>query len=205
MKLLKCRDLKSGDIMLQFNSGAIAAKIIQLAERLVGQANHSVVHAGILSDQDTIVEALTNGITKCTLRRSDHLHLSYWVWRATAMNIGTGAGTCAEMMCDIHKAQKTIAYNTFGLTGALSTGNSKPLSALTMDEILDKILHGKGHPFFCSQFVIYTYQFVAAQNGLTPSQAFNVNDAKVSPARLTALLQQSPMFQHVGLLQGGDR
>ena len=28
---------------------------------------------------------------------------------------------------------------------------------------LDRILAGKGHPFFCSQFVVYVYQFVAEQ------------------------------------------
>jgi len=71
--------------------------------------------------------------------------------------------------------------------------------------LLDRILAGKGHPFFCSQFVVYVYQFVAEQNGMRGAQWFNLNDAKVSPSVLASKLQGSPFFTEVGYMMPNAR
>ncbi|MGH9859635.1 MAG: hypothetical protein ACRD5F_06390 [Candidatus Acidiferrales bacterium] len=74
-----------------------------------------------------------------------------------------------------------------------------------MDELLDRILAGKDHPFFCSQFVVYVYQFVAEQCGLPGASLFNMADAKVAPSRLYTHLKGHAMFREAGYLLPKER
>jgi len=77
-----------------------------------------------------------------------------------------------------------------------------------MDNLLTRILEGKKQKFFCSQFVVYVYQFVGEreQLGIPASQVFNTNDAKVSTSELPALLGAKPaLFSEIGWLFANER
>jgi hypothetical protein len=204
MKQLKCQDLRGGDVMLKVNDGSIFARIITLAERTVGQTNPLIMHAGIMFDRTYIVEALNDGISGSDLRVQNR-GFGYMVYRPSAGNLADGAATCAKMMFDINQTSKTLKYNIPGLPGAVLGGKGKSKDASAMDNLLDDILKGKGHRFFCSQFVVYVYQFVAAQSGFSASQMFNVNDARVSPSTLASLLQRNPWFQEAGYVMPNER
>jgi len=200
VKQLRCGDLNSGDIMLKAQDGTAFAKMITFAERLAGQLNPLLVHAGIMFDTTYIIEARKDGITANDLRIQDKKG-GYIVYRATTDSLAKGAGTCAKMMFDIHQRHGTAGYNFLGLPGAvLPIGPGKPMTANSMDQLLDGILTGKGHRFFCSQFLVYVYQFVGEQNGVAASQMFNVSDARVSPSTLASLLQSNHRFKEAGYM-----
>jgi hypothetical protein len=109
------------------------------------------------------------------------------------------------MMFDIQKRNRNLKYDLVGAIGSLLGGQGKAKTAADMDGLLDRILAGKGHPFFCSQFVVYVYQFVAEQNGIAARSVFSVNDAKVSPSELASKLHGSAFFAEVGYLMPGQR
>jgi ATP phosphoribosyltransferase len=68
-----------------------------------------------------------------------------------------------------------------------------------------RILAGKGHPFFCSQFVVYVYQFVAEQNRVSARDVFNLSDVKVSPSELASKLQRNRFFNEAGYMMPNER
>jgi hypothetical protein len=74
-----------------------------------------------------------------------------------------------------------------------------------MDSLLDRILAGKAHPFFCSQFVVYVYQFVAEQNGVAAGKLFNLSDAKVPPTTLAGMLAGHSLFHEIGYVMPNAR
>ncbi len=190
--------------MLKVNSGALLARIISFAQSLVGQANSQIVHAGLMFDHRFIIEAQGPGLISNDLMVGD-LPYGYLVFRATQESLAEGIGTCAKLMFDIQGQQRTLKYNFRGLPGAVFAPRGRPRSAAGMDQLLDDILSGRGHPFFCSQFVIFVIQFVAEQNGISASQIFDGNDARISPSRLASLLQANRWFEEVGYLLPYER
>jgi hypothetical protein len=114
--MLLCKDLRPGDLMLQYSSGTIAAKLISFGEWARGQANSGIIHAGIMFDNTCIVEALGGGILASDLRVQDRIY-SYLVYRPVNLNLALGAANCAKMMFDIHGAQGTLAYSVTGAVG----------------------------------------------------------------------------------------
>jgi hypothetical protein len=74
-----------------------------------------------------------------------------------------------------------------------------------MDALLTRILEGRQQRFFCSQFVVFVYQFVAEQSGIPAAALFNVNDAKVAPSELAAKLQHHRYFKEVGYMMPNQR
>ena len=204
MKQLKCSDLRGGDVMLKANDGSIFAKVITTAERAVGQMNPLIMHAGVMFDRSYIIEALGGGISGSDLRVQNRTY-GYMVYRPKTGSLADGAATCAKMMFDINQSGKTLKYNYPGLPGAVLGGKGKAKNDTQMDKLLDDILKGKGHRFFCSQFVVYVYQFVGAQSGMSASRIFNVNDAKISPATLASLLQRNPWFDEAGYVMPNER
>ena len=44
--------------------------------------------------------------------------------------------------------------------------------SITDISLLDRILAGRDQPFFCSQFVVYVYQWAAEQSGMSPPAIF---------------------------------
>lgn len=196
MPNLTCRDLQPGDLLLKFSDGGLVSKAIKIGQFFTGHTNSSVVHAGILFDKHYIIEAQSSGISANDLRVQNQSY-SYLVFRPRQTQLGQGAATCAKMMFDIQHEHQTLKYDLPGAVKSLA-GGGRAKSAASMDQLLDDILSGKGHPFFCSQFVVYVYQFVAAQCGLAASRFFPVSDAKVSPAALANMLSG-----HAGFLQAG--
>jgi len=51
-----------------------------------------------------------------------------------------------------------MKYNTPGVVTGIFGNKGTSKSAGEMDALLTKVLQGKGHKFFCSQFVVYVYQ-----------------------------------------------
>ena len=74
-----------------------------------------------------------------------------------------------------------------------------------MDALLDRVLSGKNTPFFCSMFVVYVYQFVAAQSGMPASSLFNDAAGKTPPTKLASMLSTHAKFSELGWLLPGQR
>ncbi len=204
MQQLKTRDLSPGDVMLKASDGSILSKAISFGQNLVGQLNPQIVHAGVMFDNTYLIEAQGSGISANDLRVQNR-KCGYLVYRHARSNFGQGAGTCAKIMFDIQMRNKNLKYNLIGAIGSLFGGRGNAMTPADMDSLLDRILAGKGHPFFCSQFVVYVYQFVAEQNGVPAAQLFNLNDAKVSPSVLARKLQGSAVFNEVGYMMPNQR
>lgn len=204
MNQLRCRDLHAGDLLLKVSSGDIINRAIRLGQALAGQKNPDVVHAGVMFDSTYIVEASGAGIVANDLRVQNQAY-GYYVYRCTNPNVAAGAGTCAKMMFDIHSKQGSLKYSVAGAIGSLMGAGGKPVEPSQMDQLLDRILEGKNNPFFCSQFVVYVYQFVAEQCGLSAATVFNLQDAKVSPSRLASYLQGHAMFKETGYMMPKER
>jgi hypothetical protein len=200
---LRCRDLRPGDIMLKVSDGSAVSGAIQLGQRLVGGANPQVVHAGVMFDSTYIVEAQGAGIIANDLRVQDQRY-GYHVFRCTNSSMAAGAGTCAKLMFDIHARGKNLGYSVPGAVGSLF-GRGRAASRDQMDDLLDRILAGRGQRFFCSQFVVFVYQFVAEQNGMSASAMFNLSDAKASPSTLASALSGRALFTEAGYVMPNAR
>ena len=190
--------------MVQYSGGSAVARAITFGQWARGLSHASLVHAGILFDNHYLVQALKDGIVATDIRVDD-VQCAYEVYRATKPNLAAGAANCAKMMLDIHEAHGTWKYSVVGAVTSL-VGSSSVKTTTGMDDLLTDILGSKGHPFFCSQFVTYVYQFVAEQNGIAASQLFNTGDAKMSPAALaTSMDRNTGFFSHVGFMRAGER
>jgi hypothetical protein len=203
-KQLRCRDLRAGDILLKFNAGSAVNRLIRLGQRLVGQQNPDVVHAGIMFDSTYIIESSGPGLVANDLRVQDK-PFGYLVYRCRNAGIAQGAGTCAKMMFDIQGRTRGLKYGAVGAAKSLFGGPGQVKSRETMDDLLDRILEGKTHRFFCSQFVVYVYQFVAEQNGIPAKSMFNFNDAKVPPSTLASVLASHPLMEEEGYVLPNER
>ena len=149
-----------------------------------------------MCDCHYIIEGERDGVIGGDLRMRD-LPFGYMVYRPTMESIAKGAAACAKMMFDIHQQNGTVGYNFAGLPLSVLPGG-KAMSASAMDRLLDGVLHGREHRFYCSQFVTFVYQFVAEQNQLDASRMFNVSDSRVSPSTLASLLQNNRWFAEAG-------
>jgi hypothetical protein len=215
---LHCRDLQPGDIMLKFTTKGemqnwnfaknITSRVIFSLQTASFKENRQVVHAGVMFDKTYIIEAQKCGISANDLRVQNK-DCSYAVYKCNNSNIAQGAGTCAKMMFDINKNpsnRRPMRYNLLGALASLrKSGSGNARTSVSMDDLLTDILAGKSHPFFCSQFVIYVYQFVAVQNGFLPYTIFRGNDAKVPPSTLMDNLITNPQFTRKGFMLKGIR
>ncbi|HEX3868404.1 MAG TPA: hypothetical protein VHV78_16690, partial [Gemmatimonadaceae bacterium] len=87
-----------------------------------------------------------------------------------------------------------------------SIGSEKsPKTTSEVDKLVDKIFGSSGKSFFCSQFVVVTYQIAGGQVGMSPGTLFQLDDGAVSPARLATLLQSSHVFESVGAMMPNER
>jgi len=201
---LRCRDLRAGDVLLQLSSGSIAGKAIQWGQKVIVGANWEYVHAGIMFDSTYFIEALWQGIDANDLRIKNKEY-GYHVFRCRNLAVASGAGTCAKMMFDIQKQGHTVPYSTSKAIASIFGKPGSPSTPSQMDDLLDAILHGRHHSFFCSQLVVYVYQFVATQCGLAASSLFSVSDAKASPSVLATKMKTSALFSEAGYLKGNER
>jgi hypothetical protein len=209
-KALKCRDLAAGDIFLKvadrsLSMGGASSFAIKLGQSLAGARNPDIVHAGIMFDSTFSIEAQGGGVSAHDMRVQNKKY-GYYVYRCRDAAMARGAGTCAKMMFDIHKQHGSMKYDMLGAIGSLfGFGGGKAVSPDQMHALLDKILDGRNQGFFCSQFVVYVFQFVAEQSGKAPSSIFSFSDAKATPSVLAATLVRSPSFTEVGCLFPGER
>lgn len=207
---LKCRDLKPGDIMLKvsdssWNFSGATSRVIQFGQSLAGGKNPGIVHAGLMFDSTYMIEAQSAGITAHDLRVQNKPY-GYYVYRCNESNIAQGAGTCAKMMFDIHQRHGTMKYSVGGAVGSLfGFGSGKAASRGDMDDLLDRVLTGRGNAFFCSQFVVYVYQFVAEQCGRNAATMFAYSDAKATPSVLATSLVKRQNFAEVGCIFPNER
>jgi hypothetical protein len=205
MNQLRCKDLRAGDLMLKFNAGSLINQVIALGQQAAAQLNPQVVHAAVMFDSTYMVEASGGGIHASDLR-VQNAAFGYVVYRPRNLAIANGAGTCAKMMFDIQGRHGNLKYSIPGAVGSLfPRGGAAPQSPDAMDQLLDRILEGRTHQFFCSQFVVFVYQFVAEQNGIGASSLFPLRDAKVSPSTLASLLQANPQFGEAGYMMPNER
>ena len=129
----------------------------------------------------------------------------YYVYRCTNSALASGAATCAKMFFDIAQTSGKAQYDTLGAGKSIFGRAGSAKSAAEMDALLDALLKGRNHDFFCSQFVVYVYQLAAYQSGLAAKALFNISDAKVSPSVLASLLQGNSYFQEAGYMMPNER
>jgi hypothetical protein len=201
---LRCGDLMPGDILLKVSDGSLLSGAIQFGQAFVGGLNTSIVHAGILFDATYIIEAQGSGISANDLR-VQNLAYAYYVFRCAEPHMGAGAGTCAKMMFDIHGQGRNLGYSVIGAIGSLLGSPGRAATRTEMDRLLDRILEGRDQRFFCSQFVVFVYQFVAEQCGVAATSLFDTSDAKASPSTLATSLNRHRLFAEVGYLMPGQR
>jgi hypothetical protein len=216
---LRCHDLRGGDIMLQLNSGNLAHRAIAFAQWVAGQRDSHVIHVGIMRGESYMIESEKRGIWAADLRVQDKDY-GYLVYRPRNALLGTAAANMAKLMYDANlsrgsfKRDKagdlqfkggTLRYNVGGLPSALSTPGANPRTRDQMDDMADRIFTGMEHPFYCSQFVVMTYQFAAEQMGMPARSVFPLEDAKVSPATLSGQLARNGQFEHVGAMAPKER
>jgi hypothetical protein len=205
MQQLRCADLRSGDILLKMANETMTHAIIQFGQRvLAGQKNWRLAHAAIAFDTQFAIEAQAVGVTANHLSMKNR-DCGYIVFRPNVVSLGQGAATAAKLLFDIAKTHDNMKYNTPGVVTGIfgSKGTSK--SAGEMDALLTKVLQGKGHKFFCSQFVVYVYQWAAEQCGIPARNVFDIADPKVSPSDLATLLTANTHFSEVGYMVAFER
>ncbi len=222
MESLACRNLAPGDVMLKVIDKAPLSIGIASLQALSNAAKPHIVHAGVMFDQTYIIEASREGI-RANDMRVQNKNMTYVVYRCTRADMAKGAANCAKLLFDIHQRRttrheikfgskryrwKTGGPLTYNLTGALKSlaGTGGDASTPTeMDDLLTDILQGKAHPFFCSHFVVYIFQFVGVQCDLQPAAVFPDAAATVHPSALAGKLEANPYFNLVGIMAPGVR
>lgn len=201
-KQLRCADLAGGDILLQFNQGNVAGKAIAFGQAIVGDKNTEIVHAGVMFDKTFMIEAVGRGISGADLRTGNKA-LAYRVYRPRNAMLATTESNVVKFLFDHHQSHRSMPY---GVRGAIaSLGKARSMSASHVDKMMDDIFALKPTPFYCSQFVVMSYQLAAAQMGLSPKTVFALDDAKMPPSRLASCCEQSAAFEHLGYLSPNER
>jgi len=198
------RDLRSGDILLQWNAGTVVHQAIRFGQKLMGRGSEEVIHAGILFDNRYLIESDKDGISAADIYLQDKGY-SYSVFRPRNPAMAAGAATCAKVFFDIHGRTKAMPYSISGAVGSIFKGPGVAPSRDAMDAAFGQLIAGKNHPFFCSQFVVFVFQFVAEQNNLPAEKIFSYGDGCVPPSLLASALKTHPMFTEAGYMQAGAR
>ena len=133
------------------------------------------------------------------------MSFAYIVYRSTNPMMAQGAGTCAKMMFDINQQQSSLKYTVAGAFASLFGKLGAEQTAQEMDALFDRILAGKNQSFFCSQFVVFAWQFVAEQNGMPAGTLFPVSAAKMNPSNLATQLVGNPHFTEAGWIFANER
>lgn len=204
MKELKTADLRPGDVLLKLSDGSFLSRAIATGQAVRGQLNPQVVHAGVLFDKHYMIEAQSSGISANDLRVQNKGY-AYLVYRSTRDSMARGAGTCAKLMFDIHQRTGGLSYGLAGAVKSVFGGLGSASTPEQMEGLLDRILAGKGQPFFCSHLVVYVWQFVAEQSGMPADVIFPSNAIKMSPSNLATQLVGNPHFNELGWLSAGVR
>jgi hypothetical protein len=205
MEQLFTRDLAPGDLLLQVHSGAVTSRIIEFAQREAHQLNSQVVHAAVMFDNNFSIEALGHGIQANDMRVQNAAY-GYMVYRPRADALAKRAAKCAKAMFEINQSRKNLPYPwPHKMLGSLSADSGKADGADDMTKLFNRIRSGAKQPFFCSQFVVFVYQFAGQLIDYNPNAIFEASAARVSPSTLAALLQANSFFEEAGYLIAGER
>jgi hypothetical protein len=109
------------------------------------------------------------------------------------------------MFMDMHKNTGAMKYNAEGALGSIFSKPGAPRTREQMDQAFDRMIKGLSHPFFCSQFVVFVYQFAAEQSGIVAGKLFPFADAYVPPSALATSLKIHPQFKEAGYLMENQR
>ena len=210
MPQIHCSDLHAGDIMLKVSDGSLTSKIISGGQSVFGKVNKDIVHAGVMADQETIVEAQAAGVSSNSLMLEDQNYkYAYYVFRCTDGAVAQGAGDCAKLLADTHREAEVLPYSK--LKAALSLfggGGGQSRSRIDLDQFWTGIFEGSSTGLFCSQLVVLIYQLVGEQfriSGTVKPTLFSQNDKKMNPADLASALNASPNFVEVGWMFSRER
>jgi hypothetical protein len=191
--------LMSGDLLLEAYDSTFTALKISIGQRIAGQANTKVVHAGVMFDPTDIIEAVGAGIAKNNLA-GVHSRCGYLVFRCRNQEIATSASILAEIMFDAHQNQGTGPYSVIG---AMKTAYGRQRSSpdlQKMEKMLDGLLSGDPQPVFCSMFVVTCFQLAAEANGISAAEIFPWAAEKMSPGELAKDLERNYLFEEVGYI-----
>jgi hypothetical protein len=198
------RDLRSGDILLQVNTGTAIQQAIRLGQKVMGRGTEELIHAGILFDNRYLVESVGHGIAGADIYLQDKSY-SYQVYRPNNPKLADGAATCAKIFMDIHARIGAMPYSVKGAVGSIFKEPGNAPSRDQMEIAFEELIKGKNHPFFCSQFVVFVFQFVAEQNNLAAGKMFPFDSGCVPPSLLGANLKSHPMFREAGYMLANQR
>ncbi|HEY6464763.1 MAG TPA: hypothetical protein VIY69_02150 [Candidatus Acidoferrales bacterium] len=204
MPQLYGRDLRSGDILLEWNAGATVHKIIRFGQKLMNRGSEELIHAAILFDNRYLIDSTSDGITASDIYLQAKEY-SYSVYRPNNPALAAGAATCARICIDIDSRTKGMSYSYSGALTSIFKGPGVAPSRDAMDSAFGQLLKGKNHPFFCSQFVVFIFQFVAEQNNLPAEKIFPYGDGCVPPSLLGSRLKSHPLFTEVGYMRANQR
>lgn len=205
MPQLFARDLRSGDILLEWNANSAVQQAIRFGQKLMHRGTEELIHAAIMFDNRYMIDATSNGITARDIYMDDKKY-SFSVYRPMNPALASGAATCARIFADINNTTKrgiTFAYVN-ALTSIFKSAGTAPTPS-AMDAVFESLLRGKDHPFFCSHFVVFVYQFVAEQNQISAGKLFPFGEGRVPPSLLDATLKTHPMFRPVGYMLANER
>jgi len=204
---LNSDQIQPGDICLKYGDGSGISKAISFGQNLMqgdlDSGNTNIVHAGILCDDENIVEAQGDGICINNLHSTNKKY-GYEVYRCLLTNIAQGAATASTIVLDAHKASQNAKYSLAGAVRSLFS-TKKGANKSAIDVTIDRLTKGKKRDFFCSQFVVYCYQLAAEQNGLAAQNMFDLSDTAYSPTKLKDSLFKSSYFFKAGMLRPGIR
>jgi hypothetical protein len=183
----------------------VTSRIIEWAQRKAHQLNSQVVHGGVMFDSTFMVEALRHGIQASDLRVQNAAY-GYIVYRPCSEDLGKRAAKCAKAMFEINQHQKNLAYPLpHKMAGSLSANSGAAPEADEMVKLFRRISDRAKQPFFCSQFVVFVYQYAGQLVGINPASIFAASAAKVSPSTLASLLQANSYFEEAGYVMAGER
>jgi hypothetical protein len=198
------RDLRTGDILLEWNAGTALHKAIRFGQKLMNRGTEELIHAAILFDNRYSIESDGSGISAADMYAQNKPY-SYTVYRPKNSSLAAGAATCAKMFLDLHARTKGMPYTPVAALNSIFKKPGAAPSAGQLDARFESLMKGKTHPYFCSQFVVFVFQFTAEQNGIPAGRILNYGDGCVPPSLLGATLKTHPMFTEVGYLMANER
>lgn len=205
MPQLYARDLRPGDILLEWNGGSAVQQVIAFGQRVMNRGTDQLIHAAIMFDNRFLIDSTSDGITARDIYMKDKIY-SFSVFRANNISLANGAATCAKIFMDINaNTKRGISYDYTGAVASIFKAPGTAPSPSALDSAFDSLIKGKDHPFFCSQFVIFVFQFVAEQNGLAAKKLFPFAEGSVPPSMLGSTLKTHPMFREAGYLLANQR
>lgn len=193
-----CDSLQPGDILIKYSDGSFVSNVIAFF------TGSDFSHAALVAEsQHEVIEAIGEGISRKDLL-TDNYHYEYEVFRCKHEALAAGAATAADLVVEINNSRNgTAAQYSFGgiLKYPFRTATGVSTGARSndgFDAALGEMLNGGGKKFYCSQFVVYCYHWVARQMNLNPLDILNTGDRVTTPETLFQKLQGNRHFTHIG-------